>query len=202
MVGTSGYAIALGILNVSPEINYSTYPDEWTEQYVSKRYGWLDPVVQFTAYSTGCKRWSELGGKFPLFRNIVMERARAHGLSYGLVIVRRDRHDTRKKHMLSVARPDRELTIEETDKLVTVFDNVIDILPCWHLLTERQMAMLNLFAKGLTRRAVGVALRVSEETVKKDVAAVRRLWGAKNVTEAVSMAIARKIIDPFEYTKW
>ena len=62
-------------------------------------------------------------------------------------------------------------------------------------LTEREVSVLKLVAKGLSNRQIAEKLNVSEATAKSDVASVLGKLGAQDRTHAVTMALARNIID-------
>ena len=55
-------------------------------------------------------------------------------------------------------------------------------------LTARQIAVLDLMAKGLPNKSIAKELNMAEGTVKLHVAAILRLLGARNRTEAVVLA--------------
>lgn len=202
-LGTCGYSIALDVRNVSPAFAHSTYSEAWVAEYTERRYAWLDPVIQYLAFGNGEKRWSELThAKVPLLPNLIMKRAKTYGMKYGLVIARRDSSDSGSKHMLSLARSDRELTDAEITLAATTFDGLLDAFHANDALTPRQLEILTLFAKGNTRAEIAAALCISDETVKKDADKARLLWGARNITEAVGLAVSRKLIDPYQAPKW
>jgi len=62
-------------------------------------------------------------------------------------------------------------------------------------LTEREVAVLKLVARGLSNREIAQSLNVSEATAKSDVASVLSKLGAQDRTHAVTVALARNIID-------
>ena len=62
-------------------------------------------------------------------------------------------------------------------------------------LTEREVKVVKLVAKGLSNREIAQSLNVSEATAKSDVASVLSKLGAQDRTHAVTVALARNIID-------
>ena len=62
-------------------------------------------------------------------------------------------------------------------------------------LTEREVSVVKLVAKGLSNKQIAEKLNVSEATAKSDVASVLSKLGAQDRTHAVTMALARNIID-------
>ena len=203
LLGPSGYTVAINIHNLSPEMYQTTYPDAWVQKYTSSTYAILDPVMQFTALSSGVKRWSAIHQiKIPLMSNKVMEEAREHGLCYGLAIVRLGGRSPRSKHLLSVGRSDRELSDEEVNIAIGTFDRILSSIDPKTYLTGRQVRILECYAAGLSRAEVASELRVSEATVKKDSNDLRTALGAKSIAEAVAIGIQRKIIQPFNKAGW
>ncbi len=63
-------------------------------------------------------------------------------------------------------------------------------------LTEREIELLQLVAKGLPNKAIAQALSVSENTVKYHLKKVFQKLGAQNRTEAVMHAIRAGLIKP------
>lgn len=202
-LGPAGYTVAINITNTTPEFYHTTLPDDWVEEYTTKKYAFLDPVMQFAAFSTGVKRWSEIKFvKLPVFSEQVFERAAAFRLNFGIGIVKKGSSGRRKKHLLSLARPDRELTDEEIVHATQLFEQILNSLAPNDHLSERQLQILSLFARGKTREAVAEEMRLSVPTIRNEIAAVRQMWGADNVTEVVGIACARRLIAPHDEPKW
>jgi len=199
----SGYTIAINFRNVTPEFYFTNLPDEWVEEYTGKSYALLDPVIQFTAFFQGTKRWSEITSlKLPVINHHIYERAKCYNLDFGVAIVKRSRTGGRRKHLLSLARGDRELTNEEIVLAGATFEHILSELQPDDHISERQIKVLALFSEGLTRDDVGKRLFISGDTVKKDMEKVRTVLGAGNATEAVAMAVARQLIAPYGSPKW
>lgn len=202
-VAPSGYTIAVNIHNLTPEFYHTTLPYDWIETYTNKRYFLVDPVMQFALVSQGIKRWTDITSiKIPLASSRFMAEATEHGLNFGVAVVRLANVEKRAKNLLSLARSDRDLTDAEMVESSSRFEQILSTLNPGHYLSKRQIDILVHFANGATRSAAAKQLGVSEETVKKDMEAVRNLWGAKNATEAVGIAIARKIITPYSNARW
>jgi DNA-binding NarL/FixJ family response regulator len=62
--------------------------------------------------------------------------------------------------------------------------------------TPRELAVLRMVAQGLTNRAIGAALRVSEDTIKTRMKSILAKLGAKDRAHAVTIAIRRGFLDP------
>ena len=202
-LGPAGYTLAVNISNTTPELYYSTYPEDWVREYTENKYAFLDPVMQFAAFSHGVKRWDEiLAIKIPVASKHVYDRAQLFNLNYGGAIVKKSRTGGRRKHILSFARADRAVTDEELVSATSLFERLLsDLHPDDHL-SDRQIKVLEGFARGLTRADVAKEVGTSQDTIKKEMERIRGIWGAKNATEAVAMAVSRRIITPVGGPIW
>jgi DNA-binding NarL/FixJ family response regulator len=63
-------------------------------------------------------------------------------------------------------------------------------------LSPRELDVLRMVAQGLTNRAIGAALRVSEDTVKTRMKRILAKLDAKDRAHAVTIAIRRGLLDP------
>jgi DNA-binding NarL/FixJ family response regulator len=61
-------------------------------------------------------------------------------------------------------------------------------------LTAREIDVLERLAEGLSNKAIGAALGISDQTVKFHVAAIAAKLGAANRTDAVRRAVRRGLI--------
>jgi DNA-binding NarL/FixJ family response regulator len=63
-------------------------------------------------------------------------------------------------------------------------------------LTPRELMVLRMVAQGLANRAIGVALRVSEDTIKTRMKSILAKLDANDRSHAVTIAVRRGFIDP------
>jgi len=61
-------------------------------------------------------------------------------------------------------------------------------------LTPREVEVLELLAEGLANKAIGIRLRISDQTVKFHVASIAGKLGAANRTDVVRRAVRRGLI--------
>jgi len=61
-------------------------------------------------------------------------------------------------------------------------------------LTDREAQVLELLAEGLSNKAIGARLGISDQTVKFHVASIAGKLGAHNRTEAVRLAVRRGLL--------
>lgn len=202
-LGNRGYTIALNIRNVTPEYYHSTFPDEWVDEYTTEGYVFCDPVIQFLATSSGAKRWSEvkslpIPGKTKKFK----ASAERFGLKYGLAVAKTNNTGKKFRHLLSIARDDREFEEAELREAAAMFEALLaQIDPKQHL-SERMLMILAEFAQGGSAASAAKVVHVSEATVKKDMEAARGILSAKTITEAVAVAMSRRLIGSDAYPKW
>lgn len=202
-LGPTGYTIALNVRNVTPELYYSTFPNSWISRYTKQSFVMADPVVDFMYTGSGATRWSAIQHSRGLNKTAdFLEISANEGLSFGAAVVARTLKDPTIKSLVSVSRNDRELTDDELTRLEVSFFELLTKIEFGAQLTERQTRILRLMAGGSTRSECAKVLKVSPETVKRDVELVRETLGARNITEAVAIAMARNIISLSDDQTW
>lgn len=63
-------------------------------------------------------------------------------------------------------------------------------------LTPRELEVLRHLARGMSTRGMADAMRISPETIRTHVQAVRRKLGAQSKLQAVTIGLSRGLIDP------
>ncbi len=63
------------------------------------------------------------------------------------------------------------------------------------VLTNRQLDLLYLLARGLSSKEAAQSLAISYRTVEHQIEAIKKKLGARNVTHAVAIAVAQSIIE-------
>ena len=111
-----GFAVALDIHWNGPLYSHNEYPEVWARLYFDKNFFVLDPLFYWTVVKSGQIRWSEV--KLPDPRG-VLKKAAEHGLRYGCTFSQKE---SDRRHLLSLARSDRELTDEEMAEGQAIFD--------------------------------------------------------------------------------
>lgn len=194
-VANAGYVLALNVKNLTPAFYHTTFPEDWVEFYTANRYALIDPVLLWAGFNTGAKRWSEVGVLRPLALNDrVLKKAREYGLNYGVMLSERTPGTRGQKSFFSAARTDREFTDDEIEFLSERFANILFQLNSATILSERERHILDRCARGFTQEEIAAELSVSRETVKKDLEHTRKTLGARNVTQAVSIALSRGLV--------
>jgi DNA-binding NarL/FixJ family response regulator len=85
--------------------------------------------------------------------------------------------------------PSHEVSdVDDIDDLDNRNDRLVEPL------TPRELEVLERLAEGLSNKAIGAQLAISDQTVKFHVAAITGKLGVTNRTEAVSQALRRGLI--------
>lgn len=194
-IAQSGFSLAINVRFMTPELAYSTFPDEWIEQYLRHNYAIMDPVLLWTAYNDGIARWSDIGlpSKLPLAIR-VMSRAATYGLRYGAITCFRNHQAGGRKCFMSVARDDRELTDEELSDVQYLFGEIVSGLYIASGLSPSEIEVLSHLANGLTQDEIAIHLKINRDAVKKRIERARERLQAKNTSHAVAIAIQRNIV--------
>lgn len=188
-IGNRGFFVGFGINLSGAEHMQNEFPEGWQEEYQKGIYYIADPVLIWVFSKTGRARWS----KIPIADvRGVMIRARAYEMNYGAVFAR---HVRSKKCFLSVARNDRELTDDEMSNLDARFDAWTTIILDRAALTDKELNVLRLLRDGEGQAAIADRLGISEATVKKRANTACAKLGARNRTQAVAIAMARRYLD-------
>ncbi len=190
LLGTKGLIFAYNITFRGPEFFHSEYPKPWQVEYEGRSYAYFDPIFLWILMNTGDKRWSEI--KLPDLRG-VMKAARRHDLNYGAAFARTQ---NAKKSILTLARPDREFTDEEMAFLGATFGQVMEGIDrdTGAGLTPVEAETLRCLRDGMSYPEAAALLEVSVPTIKARVEKARGKLGARNVTQAVALAIQRRLI--------
>lgn len=196
-VANMGYVLALNVKNLTPQFYHTTFPEGWAEFYTANRYALIDPILIWASFNTGMKRWSEISLLRTLAINDrVMKKATEFDLNYGVILCQRMEGAGNQKSFFSAARSDREFTDKEIEFLSIRFKNIIQQLQIPPLLSDRENLILTRCAEGFTQEEIAREIKVSRETIKKSLEHVRRVLGAKNATQAVSIALSQGLISP------
>jgi LuxR family transcriptional regulator len=190
LLGPSGFILAFNISFRGPEYFHSEYPEPWQEEYERGSYAYFDPIVLWSLTNIGDRRWSEV--TLPDLRG-VMQAARAHALNFGAVFARARRG---KKSILTLARSDRECSDEEMAFLSATFESLVSEIELddGGGLTPAEVETLRCVRDGLSYAEAAELLKISVPAVKARVEKARGKLGARNATQAVALAIQRKLI--------
>lgn len=114
----SGFALALHVRFTTPTFLFQTYDRKWLEHYSQHGYVMSDPAVHWGFENRGTRTWTELSGMDVAG---VFKAAAEHDLNYGIAgAVGEDSSPS----ICAFAREDREFTAEETDAIMTRFQEI------------------------------------------------------------------------------
>lgn len=184
----AGCCIALNVDYGGSEHFMSTFPQTWLHIYLEKGFSQFDPVMLWAAMNNGTLRWSEI--KIPDTAR-VLQSAKEYDLTFGALFVRMAK---RKKHVLSVARGDRELSGIEMSRLDDLWDRVTNELSTPTNLSESELSVIRLMAKGESYRDIAGKLTISEPTVKNRVRDIKNKLDARSPAHAVAIALAKGMV--------
>lgn len=191
----SGYIFALNVRNTSPQIFHTTYPKAWWDEYSANHYVLYDPTVLWGVLNSGAMRWSDIVSLNFVDRwGLVMDRAKNHGLNYGVTISRKSSTGKKMKSFFSASRSDREFTDIEIQGFNEVFEQVTTGVENFGLLSPLELEALEWAAKGLTHKETGLKLGKSPDAIKKRLERARKALGAESTIEAVMIANERELI--------
>lgn len=202
-VATSGYVIAINVRMLKPEIIEVTYPAAWWEEYRKRMYVGIDPVAYWCISQEGTKRWSEICASAPaLINNIVMERARKHGVKFGASISLGSIDQEDGRSFMNVARPDREFTDDELAFLEERFRRCCELVRGRELLNANEIKALELTAQGFTQKEIAREMDRSPAYVKIQLNSARKVLRAASTTHTVALAQQRGLIDVPGGMRW
>ncbi len=194
-VSTKGYVMVVNLRNLTPQYYRSTFPQGWQNRYIANRFALIDPILYWAAWNTGVVRWSEIAATRKIALNDhVMKCAKEYGLNYGAVFSYKTGKSRTSRNIFSVSRDDRDFTDEELTFLETSFNRILGYIGEATQITQAELDVLSLAARGKTQQEIAEMEGISKETVKKRMEKARRTLGANSATHAVAIAISRKLI--------
>lgn len=181
----SGYYLALRLGFAFPLEEINALPQQWVEHYTANRFMLHDPVIRWVYVNTGAVRWSEIELPDP---QKVFERAYNYGLRFGLAICCTDDSAEGQRSFGSFARPDREFTKPEIDRLTGHLHALhFQKAPPTNL-TQAEIEALVMVKQGLRLKQIAHELGVSEGAVKQRLRNAKTKLGAQTAPQAVTLA--------------
>ena len=182
LLAPSGYFVGLHIRFTSPLMTFQTYDQVWIDHYTNNGYVLRDPMTAWGFSTTGSIRWSDprLPDPFGLFKE-----AEVFGLKYGVTVAY---GPISSRTIGSVARPDREFTDHEIEKITVIVHNLHDMTEPPEDLTPAQIEALNCIAGGDRHAAAAAKLGISESALKARLISARQRLMARTTAEAIQRA--------------
>lgn len=181
--------IGLNHTNSGTEFFDSDYPLEWRTKYEKNRYLFIDPVIHSFLRKDGDLSWSKVQ-----WRDVfgVMKAAKEYGLVYGASFVRSNADGN--KSMLSVARPDRDITKEEMRQLSNWWTEFVEKANKPLPVSQAEISALDCILRNMSVSEAATHNGVSETAMKSRLKSARQKLGCKNNTTAAGILIRKKIL--------
>ena len=180
-----GYHIALRVGFAFPELEFNTYPADWTETYIRRGYMLDDPIMRWIYTHTGVVRWSELDQADA--RGVLADAAR-HGLCFGAAVCLSNRSEGALRSFGSFARTDREFTEEELTDLEDLLSQLGGATRQENLLTQAEQEAFRLLSEGRKLKEIAYELGISESAVKQRLSNGRGKLSARTNMQTVTEA--------------
>lgn len=186
-----GHYIALRIGFAFPMSEQNALPERWIEHYTHHGLMVHDPVIQWVYGNTGAIRWSEITLPDP---KGVMDDARKFGLAYGAAVSCADESPDCFRSFGTFVRADREFTDAELSLLARMVRRLHASRAQVLNVTSAELEALKLVRDGFLTKEIASRLGVSEGAVKQRLRNARVKLGAKNGSQAVSIALRQGLI--------
>ncbi len=186
-----GHYIALRIGFAFPMSECNALPEPWIEYYTQNGLMVHDPVIQWVYSNTGTIRWSEIDLPDP---RGVLEQARRYGLNFGAAVSCADDGPDCFRSFATFVRSDREFNADELARLTCLVQRLHASRAQVPNVTPAEREALSLVRDGFLTKEIASRLGVSEGAVKQRLRNARVKLGAKNGSQAVSIALRRGLI--------
>lgn len=186
-----GHYIALRIGFAFPMSERNALPEPWIDHYTHRGLMVHDPVIQWVYSNVGAIRWSEITLPDP---KGVMDDARTFGLIYGVAVSCADEGPDCFRSFATFVRSDREFSDDELSLLARMVGRLHASRAQAPNITSAELEALILVRDGFLTKEIASRLGVSEGAVKQRLRNARVKLGAKNGSQAVSLALRQGLI--------
>ncbi|MBI1170552.1 LuxR family transcriptional regulator [bacterium] len=190
-IAPAGFYVALRVGFSFPEEEYNELPPNWVEFYTTHGLVVHDPAMKWVYGNTGVVRINDIGLPDP---HQVRARAAIFGLSHGAAVSVMTPADRGRRSYGLFFRA-------ATDFAEPDLTTLHGILKRLHIgesdepsLTAAEIEALQMQAAGLRLKQIAGELNISESAVKARLNNAKKKLGAKTLTQASSIAAARRII--------
>ena len=190
-ISPAGFYVAIRVGFSFPEEEMNALPHNWVEFYTTHGLVLHDPAMKWVYGNIGAVKMSEMVLPDP---HQVRERAAMFGLNHGAAISVLSPADRGRRSYGLFFRSDRDFETGDLTRLR-------DIVGKMHLgseaevgLTAAEVQALKLQAEGLRLKQIAAEIGISESAVKARLNNAKRKLGAKTLSQAASIAAARRIL--------
>jgi DNA-binding CsgD family transcriptional regulator len=190
-ISPAGFYVAIRVGFSFPEDELNSLPDNWVEFYTTKGLVVHDPAMKWVYANTGAVRFSEITLPDP---HQVLEQAAVYGLNHGAAVSMTTPADRGRRTYGLFFRDDRDFANADLVKLQTIVARLHAGLENDMALTAAEIEALKLQAEGLRLKQIAAQIGISESAVKARLNNAKRKLGAKTLSQAASIAAARRMI--------
>jgi LuxR family transcriptional regulator len=185
-IAPAGFYVALRVGFSFPEEEFNELPQNWVEFYTTHGLVVHDPAMKWVYGNTGVVRMNDISLPDP---HQVRARAAVFGLSHGAAISVMVPADRGRRSYGLFYREASDFAEQE----LTVLHGILKRLHAGAL-TAAEVEALQMQAGGLRLKQIAGELNISESAVKARLNNAKKKLGAKTLTQATSIAAARRII--------
>lgn len=190
-IASAGFYLALRVGFSFPEEELNELPPNWVEFYTTNGLVVHDPAMKWVYGNTGAVRMAEITLPDP---HQVRARAAIFGLSYGAVISVLAPADRGRRSYGLFFRQESEFSDADLTDLTGLVRKLHSGISDEPSLTGAEIEAMQMQAAGLRLKQIAGQLGISESAVKARLNNAKKKLGAKTLTQATSIAAARRII--------
>ncbi len=169
----------------------NTLPDNWVEFYTTHGLVVHDPAMKWVYANTGAVRFSEITLPDP---HQVRERAAVYGLNHGAAVSMTTPADRGRRSYGLFFRDDRNFEPSDLIELKLIVAKLHSGNDTEPVLTAAEVEALKMQGEGMRLKQIAFMIGISESAVKARLNNAKRKLGAKTLSQAASIAVARRLI--------
>jgi DNA-binding CsgD family transcriptional regulator len=190
-ISPAGFYVAIRVGFSFPEEELNALPENWVEFYTTNGLVLHDPAMKWVYANTGAVRFSEIVLPDP---HQVRDRAAVYGLNHGAAVSMTTPADRGRRTYGLFFRDDRDFETSDLAQLQTIVKKLHSGVEVEAILTAAEVQALKLQSAGLRLKQIAHEIGISESAVKARLNNAKRKLGAKTMSQAASIAAARRIL--------
>lgn len=190
-ISPAGFYVAIRVGFSFPEEELNELPENWVEFYTMHGLVVHDPAMKWVYANTGAVRLTDIALPDP---HHVRERAVVYGLSHGAAVSLVTPADRGRRSYGLFFRDDREFEAADLLKLQEILSRLHSGVEVPVVLTAAEIEVLKMQSDGLRLKQIAHEIGISESAVKARLNNAKRKLGAKTLSQAASIAAARRIL--------
>lgn len=190
-ISPAGFYVAIRVGFSFPEDELNTLPDNWVEFYTTHGLVVHDPAMKWVYANTGAVRFSEITLPDP---HQVRERAAVYGLNHGAAVSMTTPADRGRRSYGLFFRDDRNFEPSDLIELQLIVAKLHSGNDTEAVLTAAEVEALKMQGEGMRLKQIAFMIGISESAVKARLNNAKRKLGAKTLSQAASIAVARRLI--------